>query len=249
MCPRWAPFWGDPVALKQILDTLEGLDPALHTAYTHAEDGKFYLDAEGLAEMREGLKKANKEAADRRKELERLKDINPDEYKRLKQLEEDQTRREAEAEEIKSQMAANHRKELEKVQAGFKTRETKLMSALEQHLVDAQVTAAITAEHGNLKLLSLPVKSRLKFTEDESGFKVLVLTPDGKPDVDTDGKPRSIAELVKSMKAEPDYMPAFEGTNASGGGAPHSRPVPDGKAPTTSVDLIKAGLQKAGFNK
>jgi Skp family chaperone for outer membrane proteins len=237
------------VALKQILDSLEGLDQSLHSAYAQGDDGKFYLDAEGLSEMRDALKKANKEAADRRKELERLKDINPDEYKRLKQLEEDGARKDEETAQIKEQMAANHKKETEKLQAGFKARETKLLSALEQHLVDAQVNEAINAEEGSVKLLAPSVKGRLKFIEDESGFKVNVLTPDGKVDVDGEGKPRSIRELVKSMKAEPDYMPAFKGNGASGGGAPQGHTPSGGAAPTTSTELIKAGLVKAGFSK
>lgn len=235
------------MALKQVLETLEGLDAAHQTLYAQAEDGKFYLDVEGLPEQREALKKANKEAADRRKELERLKDISPDEYKRLKQLEEDSTRREAETEQIKEQMAANHRKEMEKIQTGFKAREGKLLSALEQHLVDAQVAEAINGEEGSVKLLAPSVKGRLKFIEEADGFKVHVLTPDGKVDVDGEGKPRSIRELVKSMKAEPDYMPAFKGVNASGGGAPQSNAKPDGAAPTTSVELIRAGLVQQGF--
>lgn len=207
------------MALKQVIETLEGVPEALHPEYTKADDGKYHLNVEGLPEMSAALKAANKEAADRRKSLEKYKDVDPEEYQRLKTLEEEITTKKAQAEgdfsKIKEQMVAKHQADLE--------RETKksesYRTALERHLVDAQATAAIAAAKGVPQLLLPHVKDRVKVIEENGQFTVQVLDEKGNPMVmDAAGTPATIGYLVESLKANPVYGLAFEGRGASGSG-------------------------------
>ena len=74
------------MALALTLEKLDGIDPAVAALYTE-KDGKFTLDVEGLEDtsaLKAALKEANREAAERRKALEKLKDVDPEEYQRLK---------------------------------------------------------------------------------------------------------------------------------------------------------------------
>lgn len=207
--------------LKQTLDTLDGLDEALKGLYAQGEDGKYHLDVEGLPEMSAALKQANKEAADRRKALEKFKDVDPEEFARLKALEDEVNTAKARAEgdfaKLREQMAAKHAKDLE----ATKKQADSYRVALEKNLVDAQATTAIAAAKGIPQLLLPHVKGRVKVVEQDGQFTVQVLDAQGNPMVaDAAGTPATIAHLVESMKADPIYGRAFEGTGASGGGAP-----------------------------
>lgn len=74
------------MALALTIEKLDGIDPAIAALYVE-KDGKFTLDVEGLEDtsaLKAALKEANREAAERRKALEKLKDVDPEEYQRLK---------------------------------------------------------------------------------------------------------------------------------------------------------------------
>ena len=211
------------MALKIKLETIDGVDPAIAALYTKGEDGKYHLDAEGLGEIQAALKAANKEAADRRKALEGYKDVDPARYQELLKADEERAQKDAESkgqwDKLREQMA---QKQAEK-DAAHANREKTLLSALEQHLVDAQATAAIAAAKGIPQLLLPHVKNRVKVIEENGAFKVQVLGQDGNPMIaDAAGPPAGIAHLIESFKADPIYGRAFEGTGASGGGGAQS---------------------------
>lgn len=74
------------MAIALSLEKLDGIDPAVAALYVE-KDGKFTLDVEGLEDtsaLKAALKTANKEAKERREALEKLKDVDPEEYTRLK---------------------------------------------------------------------------------------------------------------------------------------------------------------------
>lgn len=208
------------MSLKQSLETLDGLNEALHQLYTKQEDGRFYLDVDGLPEMSVALKKANKEAAERRKALEKLDGIDPERYAELEKAEQDRATHDAEAkgqwDKLRVQMAENHQKDLD-AERGNSGR---YRTALEQHLVDAQATVAIVDAKGVPQLLLPHVKGRVKVIEQDGQFTVQVLDAQGNPMVvDAAGTPATIKSLVEHMKADPIFGRAFEGSGASGGGA------------------------------
>lgn len=211
------------MALKQVLDKLEGLDETIQSLYAKGEDGKFYLDVEGLAEQKEALRAANREALERRKALEKFRDVDPERYQELLKADEERQRQDAESkgqyDKLREQMARKHQEEIE----AKSQRERLLMQALEENLVDSQATAAIAAAKGIPQLLLPHVKKRVKVHEENGAFRVQVLGPDGSPMIaDASGTPATIAHLVETMKADPIYGRAFEGTGASGGGAQQS---------------------------
>lgn len=219
--------------LKLTLDTLDGLDPAQQGLYAQGDDGKFHLDAEGISEIQAALKKANKEAADRRNALKNYEGVDPEEFRRLKQEAEERAAKDAEAkgewDKLKEQIVSKHQAELvskeQRIQA--------LQGALESHLIDARATAAIVAAKGVPQLLLPHVKSRLRVVEAEGKFDVQVLDASGGQLIaDAKGTPAGIADLVESFKADPIYGRAFEASGASGGG---TQPGGGGSAPKKSM--------------
>lgn len=222
------------MALQLSLDTLDGVEPSLASLYSQGDDGKYHLGVEGVTEMQAALKAANREAAERRKALEKLKGVDPDDYARLKSLEEEQKLKQAEQrgewEKLKEQMIAKHQEELK----GAFTGQNILRQALETHLIDAQATAAIVTAKGVPQLLLPHVKTRVKVIEEDGQFKVQVLNERGEPMIsDASGTPATISDLVNSFKSDPIYGRAFESSGASGGSAP---PAASG---TNQPDLTK----------
>lgn len=218
------------MALKQTLDTLEGVPEALHPEYMKGEDGKFHLNVEGLPEMATALKAANKEAAERRKALEALKGVDPEEYQRLKTEAEERAATDAAAkgqwDKLKEQMAEKHKADL----LAKDTALGKYKAQLEKNLIDAQAVAAIAAEKGVPELLLPHVKGRVRVSEVDGEFRFEILDKNGSPMIaDASGTPAGFADLVKSMKADPIYGRAFEGSGASGGGAHQTTASPSGQ--------------------
>ena len=154
------------MALKLTLDSLDGVEAGLVPLYVKAEDGKYKLDAEGLDQIQGALKAANKEAADRRIALEKLKGVDQEEYHRLKAEAEDRSRKGPDGKDddkkIREQMAAKHLADMQ----GKDTVITNYRAAVEQLLVDAQATAAIAEAKGIPQLLLPHIKGRVKVLED-----------------------------------------------------------------------------------
>jgi len=208
------------MALKLTLDTLDGVDAALQGLYTKSDDGKYRLDAEGLSEIQASLKAANKEAADRRIALDKLKGVDPEEYSRLKAEAEERATKDAESkgqwDKLREQMAQKHAADL----AAKDNSLAKYRAALEKNLIDAQAVTAIAAAKGVPALLLPHVKNRVKVSEVDGEFSFQVLDEKGNPMIaDASGTPAGFTHLIESMKADPVFGRAFEGSGVSGGGA------------------------------
>lgn len=82
-------------------------------------------------------------------------------------------------------------------------------NGFKRHVVKAELTAALAAHKGNQHLLKLV----------EDSFEA-VIGPDG-PKVLVKGDPsKTPAQFVEALKKDASYQAFFEGTGASGGGAP-----------------------------
>lgn len=102
------------------------------------------------------------------------------------------------------------------------TRIEKLMGALQKHLVDAELTKAISAAKGDAALLLPHARAFVQTRETDDGFEVFVADEKGTPLVsDGQGTPMTMAQLVEGKLVD-EYPRAFEGTGSSGGGASKS---------------------------
>ena len=227
--------------LKQVVDSLEGLPEWAKEAYTKGDDGKFYLDVDGLPEMRTALKEANGEAAKRRKELERYKDVDPEKYAELLKKHEEATeveaRRNGEFDKLREQMATKHKEEL----ARITTEAEALRSGWKSDVVDARVEAAILAEKGKPHFIKHAIERCIVVEFKDGKMVQTIMNPDGSGTpmiMDASGKPADLGHLVKHFKSLPEWGDAFEGTGSSGGGTHQSGAGSSGGAKT---------IQRAAF--
>lgn len=249
------------MALKQAVDTLEGVPEALHSEYTKTEDGKFRLNVEGLSEMQVALKAANKEAADRRKALDALKGVDPEEYQRLKAEADDRAANDAVA---KGQWDKREQQIMQKVaekEMGWSAREKKLMAQIEHDRIESDALKHFLEAGADPKrvhqLLKL-TRENLKLEEGEGGFEVRVVGPDGRPRIaDTTGALMGLKHFAEEVKGNvPEFGMFFLGSGATGSGSHQSGGVnpagtisrTDSKAFLANVDKIAKGDVKVGPN-
>lgn len=217
------------MALKAILDSLDGLPDAVKSEYKE-QDGKFVLDVtpvDGLAlENTKGLKTAlEKERSERRKATERialLGDYDPDVIKEaVSKLEEikswDPDKKVSEAVKAReAQIIELHKKELGKVSSKADT----LRRHLERVLIDQAAERAIAEAKGNVKLLLPHVKSSLRVREDGERFFAEVVNENGEARIgDKDGQPMSISQFVEELRTSPDFASAFSASDSRGSGS------------------------------
>lgn len=130
---------------------------------------------------------------------------------------EDKVREQIEA--IKADLVGKHGTE----RAGLETQVKELQAQLEEHLVVASATKAITEQKGNVELLLPHVRSQVRVTKDAKGkFFAEVVDHDGNPRISLKSKAAEnmgIGELVESMRNSPTYAPAFAGSGQSGTGS------------------------------
>jgi len=184
---------------------------------------------------------ALKEAKAAKARLAAFEGIDPEEHKTLKAQAEEAARKKAAAEgdfkSIEEQLKALHATELG---ARDKTI-TKLRSALEQRLVDAEATRELAEAKGSAKVLLPHVKARVKVVESDDGaFSVQVVDERGNQRLaDGQGTPMTLKQLVEELRADSEFARAFEGTGSSGGGASKSNAGGGG------AKVIAAGDNKA----
>ena len=208
--------------LKAIVDSLDGIPEPLQELYVLKGD-KYFLDADGVEDV-SGLKNAlNSEKEERRKAKEALaafEGIDPVKHKEMLKAQEDADKAKLEGkgawETLKTQLIDAHNGELKKRD----DRITGLLGAVEEFLVDAQATAAITSAKGEPVLLLPHVKRQVKVTERDGKFSVQVIGKDGQPRIaNGKGDPFTIQDLVTEMQADPTFGRAFEAGGAGGSGA------------------------------
>lgn len=144
------------MALKAVVEDLEGVPEGLREHYTEGEGGKFYLVADGVDDLPsvrglkstlQKFKKVAPDASDLARKLERLealKDVDPEEYQRLKdeakKAGEKKIEKEGDFNALKEQMEAQQAKEIAKRDTEIARRD----SFIERLLVKDKLDEAMT---------------------------------------------------------------------------------------------------------
>lgn len=208
---------------------------------------------EDLEKLREALKRANAEAAERRHKLkeyeERLRQfdgIDPDEVRRLKELaqkaEEERLRKEGEFEELLKRRQAEWEKRVEQMQEQAKMWEQRYR----QVAVDERLVAAF-AKAGAVAPDEAAALTRAMVDLDDDG--VYVKGDDGSPLL-KDGKRVSIEEFAAQWLEE---RPHHRKAGPAGAGSVGGRGTPGGKtitraqfdalSPVERAAVLKEGLR------
>lgn len=214
------------MALKFIIQKLDDVEESLRPMYKVRNDGRYQLDAEGaeaaddVAGLKTALAKEKEEQLVLKQRLEGLTKGELAELKKLKKEKEDAEREKLEKdgnfEAVKTQMIAKHNEELAAVQQNTAA----IRRQLEKVLISDAATQAIVDAKGNPKLLGPIVRGAMQLTEVNGEFSVQIVGSNGQPLVsDAKGTPMSVTQYVESLKAIPDYQPAFAASGSSGGGS------------------------------
>ena len=239
------------MALKAVLDSLEGLAPEFAKEYKQGSDGRYYLDIDGIDEHSDigALKRAKDyEKAERQKLAAKLKEVQAS----LEALteERDNILKGALPKADVEKLEESWKQKLAKREQELTEQINNLNGHLQRILVD-NVAQQIATEISKAPALLLPhIKQRLKveFVDGKPVTKVL--------DEDGSISALSIEDLKKEMVANPIYAPIIIGSKASGGGAEGgqrggalgTRKLDYAKAtPAEIVADIKARKQAGGF--
>lgn len=235
--------------LKGKIAKLEDVDEKYRDLYDERE-GAFYLQADGV----DGMVPAT-HAAELRADLERLRTQmaalsalgDPaDIKKRLAKLakkEEEEATAAGDFETLKKQLVENHATELQTA----KDRETALLKALEERLVDAEAVSAIAAVSvdGETKVLLPHVKTHLRMVEKDGKFTAEV-HQHGKPWLkDGAGTPMALPDLLLHLKGQKEFATLFKGSKATGTGVdPNATAVTGTELPGSDPAGFLANLDK-----
>jgi len=212
------------MGLKYVVESLEQVEEASRPLYVE-KDGKFYLDVEGLEDtedLKRSLRDANKEAAERRRLLEGWKKVGktPDEIQELLEAhrvaEEEKHKKAGDWDKLREQMNEAHAKALKEKDAAL----DKMKASLENHLVVAEATRALSEAKGSPALLLPHVRASVRVVEKDGQFGVQVVDAKGDLRVNSKGDPISIPDLVSEMRESEVFGRAFDGSGRSGSGTP-----------------------------
>lgn len=217
------------MALKQILESLDGLHDTIKSEYKKGDDGKFHLDVEG-GEDTGALKRAKDHEKSARQKAEQLLQEAQDKLVELSDERDGLLR------------GAIPKGDVEKLEASWKsklaTREKELgdqigglTSHLNTMLVD-NVAQGMAGKISKVPELMLPhIRGRLKAEYVDGRPTTRVLDKDGNPSALT------VADLEKELFTNPTFAPIIIGSKASGSGAEGGH---GGGGAPSKVDFSKA---------
>lgn len=232
------------MALKAVLDTLDGLDAALHAHYTKGADGKFRLDAEGVEDVsglksalqkeREGRSTAEKalkafdglDAAEIRSLVEKF--ANDEEGKLIKEGKIDLV-----IQKRTEKVIADAKKQIEAAQQAAAAAEEKAKKWSTRVLDDNLRAAATKVGIHSHAIEDALLRGRQLFTLDDDGNAVQM--KDGTVVLSKDGKnPFAPTEWLETMRESASHwFPA-----QSGGGSQGNRSGAGGGAKKTVTRAI-----------
>ena len=212
--------------LSYKLDSLDGLDEGLKGLYAKV-DGKFVLQLDENP-AQETISKLTKEKS----EIE----------KAMKAIADEKEAKEREAEEAKARATGDFEKlkqALSSENKGLKDEVENLRNHIKNGARDRAAMEAIQAAGGIPKALLPHVQGALEVVQDGEDYKVIVKGDPGK----------KLDAYIAGLKTEMPW--GFNGSGASGGGAPQSGGAAPAKtmprsqfqtlAPAAQMDHIKAG--------
>ena len=220
------------MALRLILETLDGLSEDVAAEYVKQDDGSFLLqtiavgalkveDVSGLKNTIATLRTTERTLKAQIKNFEGIEDPQAarDALAKMGEIADwDGDKKVTEAVEIKvKQIAAKHLQELEGVQKLLGNAETQL----EANLIKASATDALQGAGGKIKLMLPHVLNQDKMRKTDDGRYIAeVIDADGNPRVgDGSGNPMTIPQLIAEMKTQDDFADGFQGSGSSGSGS------------------------------
>lgn len=201
--------------LRQKLDRAEWAKlPQDRQADYIERNGAYVLDTDDAEELRSAYDRQKQEAAELKRRLEAMQDVDPDEFHRLKDAS-DKAARDKELEKgnfekLLAQDAQRHAEELKKRDelAG------RLRDQLAESLVEGELTRAYAALGGNRPNLFMPAaKGKVALKEIGGKLRSVVLDDKGearlKPGAKTTDDYMGPADLVAEMRNDKEYAGAF----------------------------------------
>lgn len=200
--------------LKYQVDSLEGLDEAVHSFYEE-KDGKYQLKVDGVPQGEDvtGLKKKiddllgeSKAAKQKAREAEEAAQRTADEA----------ARKNGDVEALEKSWNEKYTKREQELS----TERDSYAEQIKQLTVGRAATdlAAEMAIPGSAKALLPHIQARLSMDVRDGKAAVVVLDANGKPSAAT------LAELKTEFSNDPAFAPLIVGTHASGGGAGGAKP-------------------------
>lgn len=236
------------MALKFMLDSLEGLDDAIKTLYTE-QNGKFYLDVDG-AVSNDKVSEFRTKNIDLMKDLDALKaqfdGVDPAKYKemadRISELDGKKTVPMEEMDRLVSERVQTMKAEMQETIDNLTKTNGTLNSQLESLIIDTAVRSAAT-KHKVLSSAVDDVVLRAKSTFKMEKGAAMPYDSKGNVIYDKDGEtPLTVDGWVKGLEKSAGHL--FEGSQGSG-----ARPNGTFNGMKTSdmsaLQKIQAGLAEA----
>ena len=205
----------------------DSLDETIKAEYKDGGDGNFTLDL-GLpagheiadtTNLKTALSKERTNAENAKKSLKAFDGIDVKEAKaalakKSEYLNFDKDKQvEALITDTKTQMAAQHKTEVDKLTGLNEKTEVQLKNVL----VKNAAIEALQKEGGNISLLLTHVENKCRMTNRDDKYIVEVIGDDGHVRLgDNQGSAMTIPQLVAEMKGQDDFAAAFTGSGQSG---------------------------------
>jgi hypothetical protein len=212
--------------LKAVLDTLDGLDDVRAGLYAQGDDGRYYLNAEGvddlpavrgLASTHRKFKEVAPDAKALKERLDRLAafdGLDPDAARealeKIQAAEEGKLKDKGEFEQLKGKIEERHRGELAKVQTEIQRRD----GFISRLLIENAITAAIE-KAGVLPQYREAVKALMY----QRGPKVVADGDDYRAYFDTDMGEAAVGTYVETWARGDEAAAFLPPSGKSGGGA------------------------------
>jgi len=246
------------MALKAILETLDGIPEALHEYYT-LSDGKYILDAEidshpAVKGLKNSLTNAREERRVAKELADKFKGMDPEKYSAMeaheRQIQEGKLIAEGKVEELLELRTKALRESMAAETTTHKSNAEKLQTQLDKLVIDNAVQTA-AAKHGVKKGAIEDVLFRARSVFKAHDGQAIAYQGEN-PVYAKDGVTLlGIDEWITSLPAAaPHLFEESRGTSAPGGGAPKPVPGPgtvtrqDPNAFLKNLDAIAKGAIK-----
>ncbi len=222
------------MTLKAVVKSLDGVPETLHEFYKKGDDGRFYIDAEGVDDLPSviGLKTSRDNALREKKatqdKLASFEGVDPEAHRKLVAEAEKARKDGLMAKGDVAELTKAHEAELAQVRdkaakevEAAKENGEKESGAAQRYFRAAEITAAVSAEKGSPDLLGHVIEQVTKVELSEDGdFRLVVLDESGSPRIkDSGGTPFTLGDLVTEMKSQDRYGRAFDASGSSGSGS------------------------------
>ena len=196
------------MAVKMIVDTLEGLDEPIAQLYSKGEDGKYRLGVEGIEDTTGLKKKLDAVLAEKKAQQERAEEAQ----KRLEELTEAKQRKDGDVESIDKSHKERYAKLKKEMEDAIAVREKELDALIRKTQVSALLDGNVdpTAK----RWIERDILERTRLESVDGKRLVRVLDEEGNPTA------QSLDEFIKSNVLDnKDYAKYVIGSRGAGGGA------------------------------